>query len=205
MLLSLDLMGAFDRVHPTRLLDILRKKGMPGWLVRWVQAFSSSRTTILIIQGKETEPFPINFGVPQGLPLSPVLFAFYVSELLDICNQPKNRLSALGFANNTHILTYGTSTAANCRLLEWVHEQCLAWAARHGMSFAPNKYELTHFTRSRTKFDLKASARFGTGLLVPTASSLSTELLPHSRSDPEFESTSLGNAVKEILSMYLAT
>jgi hypothetical protein len=48
-LLSLDLSGAFDTVHPIRLLDILRKKGLPGWLVRWVRAFLSNRTTTLII------------------------------------------------------------------------------------------------------------------------------------------------------------
>jgi hypothetical protein len=29
-LLSLDIIGAFDRVHPIRLLDILRRKGLPG-------------------------------------------------------------------------------------------------------------------------------------------------------------------------------
>jgi hypothetical protein len=33
-ILSLDLSGAFDTVHPIRLLDILRKKRMPGWLIR---------------------------------------------------------------------------------------------------------------------------------------------------------------------------
>jgi hypothetical protein len=90
-----------------------------------------------------------------------VLFLLYASELLDICNQPKNRLSVIGFADDSHILTYGTSTEANCRALERIHEQCLDWAARHGMSFAPSKYELTHFTRSYTKFNLQASARFG--------------------------------------------
>ena len=33
-LLSLDISGAFDTVNPPRLLDTLRKKGFPGWVVR---------------------------------------------------------------------------------------------------------------------------------------------------------------------------
>ena len=35
-LLSLDISGAFDTVNPTRLLDILRQKGFPPWVVRWI-------------------------------------------------------------------------------------------------------------------------------------------------------------------------
>lgn len=159
-LLSLDLSGAFDTVHHIRLLDILRKKGIPGWLVRWIRAFLSNRTTTLIIQGKETDPFSIEYGVPQGSTLSPILFLLYASQLLEICNRPKDRISAIGFADDSHILTYSKSTETNCRTLERIHNECLVWARRHGMSFAPQKYELTHFTRSRTKFNLQASASF---------------------------------------------
>ena len=66
-LLSLDISGAFDTVNPTRLLDTLRKKRIPGWLVRWVQAFMTDRTTTLVVQGQESEPFPVEAGVPQGV------------------------------------------------------------------------------------------------------------------------------------------
>jgi hypothetical protein len=66
----------------------------------------------------------------------------------------------VGFVDNTNILTYGVSIEANCRNLEKVYEQCLQWARRHGMTFALQKYKLTHFTRARTKFNLQAIARF---------------------------------------------
>lgn len=36
------------------------------------------------------------------------------------------------------------------------------------MKFAPSKYELIHFTRSRTKFNLQASAKFGTVEKAPS-------------------------------------
>jgi len=167
-MLSLDLSGAFDTVNPIRLLDILRKKGLPGWIVRWIRSFLNGRMTTLIIQGKETEPFEIEAGVPQGSTLSPILFLLYASGLLDICNQPKEKISAVGFADDTNIFTYGTSTEANCRTLERIHERCLEWARKHGMKFAPTKYELIHFTRSRTKFNLQASATFGNAEKPPS-------------------------------------
>ncbi len=142
---------------------------MPGWLIRWVKAFLTDRTTTLVIQGWESDPFGIQYGVPQGSTLSPILFILYASELLEICDRPKARVSAIGFADDTNILTYGTSTEANCKTLEGVHAQCLRWAERHGMKFAPAKYELIHFTRSRTKFNLEASAHFGSIEKQPTA------------------------------------
>ena len=167
-LLSLDLTGAFDTVNPTRLLDTLRKKRIPGWLVQWIRGFMTDRTTTLVIQGQESEPFRVEAGVPQGSTLSPILFLFYSAELLDICNQPRQRLSAVGFADDTNILTYGRSTENNCRTLERTHNKCLEWARRYGMSFSPAKYELIHFTRGCTKFNLQASLNLGATTKAPS-------------------------------------
>ena len=62
-LLSVDILGVFDIVNPIRMLDILRKKGLPHWIVQWVQAFITWRSTTLVIQGHETPSFPIEAGV----------------------------------------------------------------------------------------------------------------------------------------------
>jgi hypothetical protein len=159
-LLSLDISGAFDTVNPIRLLDTLRQKGFPGWVVRWVRAFMTDRETTLVIQGQETAAFPVPAGVPQGSPLSPILFLFYNSELLDLCQRPKEGLTAVGFADDVNMLAYSRSTETNCKILEAGHARCLDWARRHGMRFAPTKYELIHFTRGR-KFNLEACVRLG--------------------------------------------
>ena len=166
-LLSLDISGAFDTVNPIRMLDTLRKKGLPGWLVRWVRSFMSGRTTTLVVQGHETEPFEITAGVPQGSTLFPILFILYNAELMELCDRPNERLSALGFSDGVNILTYSRSTETNCRTLEIAHSRCIEWAKRHGMHFAPKKYELIHFTRSRTKFNLQAGIDVGQGPLSP--------------------------------------
>jgi len=110
-----------------------------------------------VIDGEETSPQPLTAGVLQGSPLSPILFLFYNSPLLESLNQPAQQLSAIGFADDINLLTYSTSTAANCTALSQAHDQCLAWAATHGMRFAPQKYTLTHFTQMQG---------FNTGLAV---------------------------------------
>ena len=128
----------------------------------------SGRTTTLVVQGHESEPFEITAGVPQGSTLSPILFILYNAELLDLCNRPHERISAISFSDDVNILTYGRSTETNCRTLEAAHSRCLEWAKRHGMSFAPKKYELIHFTRSHTKFNLQAGIDFGHGPVSPS-------------------------------------
>jgi retron-type reverse transcriptase len=50
-LLSIDILGAFDTINHIRLLDILRKKGLPTWIILWVQAFLKNRSTSLVFQG----------------------------------------------------------------------------------------------------------------------------------------------------------
>src|SRR3981081_1225183 len=120
----------------------------------------TDRKTTLVIQGTETESFSVLAGVPQGLPLSPILFLFYNSELLDLCQRPKEGLSAIGFADDINMLAYSRSTESNCQILEAGHAKCIDWAKCHGMKFVPSKYELIHFTRS-CQFNLQASVYLG--------------------------------------------
>jgi retron-type reverse transcriptase len=145
--LSLDIARAFDTVNHLRLLDNLRKKGVPLWFIRTVRSFLTDRTTTLLVDNEETAPRQLNAGVPQGSPLSLILFLFYNAPLLEALDQPDLPLSPLGFADDVNLLTYREDTVVNCTNLEAAHEQCLEWARTHGMRFAPNKYTLTHFTR----------------------------------------------------------
>ena len=105
--------------------------------------------------------------MPQGSPLSPILFLFYNAPLLEALNQSNLRLSLLGFADDINLLAYSESTVVNCTTLELAHDQCLAWASTHGMRFAPQKYTLTHFTR-RSNFDLEAPVRIGDRVIAPS-------------------------------------
>src|SRR3982075_990106 len=134
-LLSIDISGAFDTVNHIRLLEILRKKGLPPWIVRWIRAFLKNRSTTLVIQNQETALFEIDARVPQGSPLFPILFLFYNAALIEISNQPQRSLSSIGFADDINLLIYGPSIQANCRKLERIHKDLLKWAQQHGMKF----------------------------------------------------------------------
>ncbi len=75
--LCLDVAGAFDTVNHVRLLENLRAKRLPRWLIQMIRSFLSNRTTTMVVDDIETRARVLHTGVPQGSPLSPILFLFY--------------------------------------------------------------------------------------------------------------------------------
>jgi hypothetical protein len=162
--------GAFDRVVPARLLHNMRERKIPDWSAKWVGSFISNRTTTLCLPGYNTDAFPTHTGIPQGSPLSPILFLFYNANLVEICNPPTLPASGTGFVYDRNTLAFGKSTEENCRTLQTVHERYLEWARRHGASFAPEKYVLVHFTKARTKHNHTCPLILPTSTIHPSPS-----------------------------------
>ena len=61
-------------------------------------------------------------GIPQGSPLSPILYLFYSVELVEGCQRACERVSTMAFVDDTNIVVYGDSDVANYRALERVHK-----------------------------------------------------------------------------------
>ena len=151
-LLQLDISGAFDTVNHTRLLATLREQGFPRWVVVWVRAWLSNRVAILHFDGQQTGDIPVVAGVPQGSPLSPVLFILYIASLYKALKQDHPTISIAGFADDTNLLAFGKHSAANTRQLERAWKTCLQWASTRGMAFAAQKCELIHFNKGRRQW-----------------------------------------------------
>jgi len=121
----------------------------------FVQSFLRDRTTCLKLGEYKDQPRPQLTGIPQGSILSPILFLLFASTLLPMLEE--GHTTALGFVNDTNILTYGKTTEENCQRLEAAHTKRLRWAAQHGAAFPPLIYQLIHFTRSRSRHNLQAT------------------------------------------------
>jgi len=146
-MLSLDLGGAFDNVSHERLLHIMWIAGFPPWIIHAIGCFLNKCRTRIVFLGFKSDWIHTSSGIPQESPLSPILFLFFISELLATFERPEDETMAFGFVDDTNLVTWGTSAQANCHRLESAHSWCIAWAKRHGARFAPDKYQLIHFTR----------------------------------------------------------
>lgn len=160
--LGLDLMGAFNKVSAERLYWVLRRKGIPEWLVKMVYAFLTGRKTKIVLADWVSGWIQTTSGIPQGSTLSPILFLFFISEFLEYFAKVQDSLIGFGFVDDGTLITWSDSAAQNCRRLEKAHEFCSKWAKRYGAVFAPEKYQLIHFTKRRgLTEDLKSTIVIG--------------------------------------------
>ena len=144
-LLLLDVSGAFDNVSRERLLHNLRKRRVNQTLIRWIGSFLSNRSTTLKLHEYTAPSAPIQTGIPQGSPLSPILYLFYNADLIEACKTENTE--AVGYIDDASILAVGPTAQRNCKTLKAIHQKAEKWALQHGSQFAPAKYELVHFTR----------------------------------------------------------
>ena len=155
-LLLLDVSRAFNNVSHKRLLHNLQKQKVNKTTVRWIASFLSDRHTHILVDGFKSEDYAINTGIPQGSPLSPLLYILYNADLVDQCNEQTEAMST-GYINDVAILAWGKTTEQTCEILGAALKKAQRWATTHASVFALDKFQLTNFTRSRKRININAS------------------------------------------------
>ena len=108
----LDIEKAFDRVWHNGLHYELLHMNAPALLPRWISSFLRDRTVKVRILGHTSREIAINYGVPQGSPISPLLFLLYMSKLPNLL--PNNRRSL--FADD--FMIYSESSITRSHLIQ---------------------------------------------------------------------------------------
>jgi hypothetical protein len=146
-LVSFDVKGAYNGVYKDRLLQRLRARGIPSDLVNWIGAFCSERTATIVVDGQVSAVRDLEqAGLPQGSPLSPILFLFFNADLVQ--QRIDQNGGAIAFVDDYTAWVVGATAAENMERLDAIVQRATAWESRSGASFEGDKTAFIHFTRN---------------------------------------------------------
>ncbi len=134
--LYLDVSQAFPNVAHERLLERMEVMGLSNVVVSWTESFLSGRTTSLAFDDYTSEPVQVPTGVPQGSPLSIILYLIYSSSLLEIGSDIKEKNDKIyGFIGDMALVAVSNSMAENINKLQKLAMEGLTWAKDSALSF----------------------------------------------------------------------
>jgi ribonuclease HI/exonuclease III len=151
-LVSFDVKGAYNGVCKERLLQRMKARGIPVGLLRWIEAFCSERTATIQINGQASEMRSLpQAGLPQGSPLSPILFLFFNADLVQ--RRINSHGGAIAFVDDFTAWVTGPTAQSNREGIEVIINDALDWEKRSGATFEADKTAIIHFTRKAYKSD----------------------------------------------------
>ena len=80
-LLSLDQETAFDRVSHEYMFAVLKAYGFGDSFIGWIKLLYKNVSSTVLVNGLQTDPFPVTRSVRQGCSLSPLLFVLCIEPL----------------------------------------------------------------------------------------------------------------------------
>jgi hypothetical protein len=107
--LMIDVKGAFPMVNCTCLLHKIHQAKIDKNLVQWMDSFMSNCRVKITMNREPGLAIETNIGLPQGLPVSPVLFLIYIADLVALIEKEVDRTVGLSFVDDVTWIVEGAT------------------------------------------------------------------------------------------------
>ena len=159
LLALLDLSKAYDTVSRPLLLHKLKNLGVHSNMLQFLKHFLGERQATVRYRTATSNMHSFQNGVPQGSPLSPLLFNIYTAQALSDSGE-----NVAAYADDLAVWTTAPTVAAAQRKLARLLAPVHSWASTHRMIFSSKKCKVLTITRKHVR--RKPSVRFGPHKLV---------------------------------------
>lgn len=103
----MDLKGAFDYISKKQLFTCMMELGVDDDLVTWTGSFLTEQKMQLVIDGHNNKERDIETRIPQGSPMSPILFLIYISGAFNKVSEASPLVTSLSFVDDLGLIASG--------------------------------------------------------------------------------------------------
>lgn len=144
--LFFDLTSAFDTVRHEFLLAKLHGLGVRGPLLRWLRSYLCGRVISVGLDGVVSDDYRVEYGVPQGSVLGPLLFIIFINDL-PRCVDPDGLVM---FADDTSMLVTSSSEEVLTTKVQRILAAFNEWCTANSLILNTNKSASIKFYKRRT-------------------------------------------------------
>ena len=150
-----DFKKAFDTVNHNILLDKLAHYGVRGIENNWFKTYLTNRKQHVTVSGQTSDNALIEFGVPQGSVLGPLLFLIFINDL----SQAIKFSRARHFADDTNLLLVDNPLKKINKHINYDLKLLTTWLRTNRISLYTSKTEILLF-RAKSKRNITKHPKF---------------------------------------------
>ena len=137
------------RFEATNYCRTCEGRGTPATVCNFVSSFLAKRSVRIVLEGVTSAQMPASdCGLPQGSPLSPILFLFYNADLLASLRTPST--FSVGWIDDVCLVTSGKTAEEVAARANEAMGKVSHWSRSHGAEMDPAKSHVLPLTHSRT-------------------------------------------------------
>ena len=144
----MDISGAFDSIKTSSILDGMKNKGMPTFLINWFENCLTTRMASTSLNSDTITRY-LTQGVAQGGVGSPLAWNLAIDDILQDFNKPPTSL--VGFADDLSATISGSDPNILVDLIQPVIDKIIKRGAEKGLSFNSKKTQVVDFTLKKVK------------------------------------------------------
>lgn len=146
-LVSLDFSRAFDRVGIHTIIEELKQWKIGPKIINYIKNFMKNRKILVKVGTQTSTCRPLNNGIPQGSPISVILFLIAYNKLANIIMLHKE-ITFTAYADD-FLLIVNPKKANIQNKLDALFEEINKWCAYSGALLSPTKCQHLHICRKR--------------------------------------------------------
>ena len=141
----LDLSAAFDTVNHDLLLKRLQHRFGIGKVSSWLKSYLVERKPQIVIRSASAKSSTLQYGVPQGSVLGPLLYTLYTTPVGDICRENDISFQIYAYDTQNYLSFSVKETAANLAKMQKCVRQLKAWMTHNLLKLNTDKTEIIFF------------------------------------------------------------